>query len=352
MDPGATGVDLGAGTGLLGILAAQAGAGRVVAVDRGPILDLAAAVAQTNGFDRIEHRRRSSLDLDLPRADVVVADQVDGLGADAGLFQCFEDARRRFLAPDGRLVPSALAVHVAPVELPEVAELVARWGERREGLDVTAALPWVRNQRYWVELEADDVLGPAVDGPDEPTGVWGSRRVTGTTTVARAGALGALGTWWSARLSPSVRVTNAPGAEGRVERGHVALPLDHAVEVRPGDVVSIDLRLLHITDEVAWTVRVERDGATVLDERHSTFEGRLDLGDAMALVRSAQPPRLSPSGEVQRLCLDLCDGEHTTTEIVAAVRAAFPERYPSDAAARSAVLGVLSESTQPVQEQP
>src|SRR3954462_4954787 len=75
-------IDVGAGTGILGLLACEAGAARVYAVDAGPILDLARAIAQANGFgDRIIHVRELSTRAVIPElADVVVTDQIGHFG--------------------------------------------------------------------------------------------------------------------------------------------------------------------------------------------------------------------------------------------------------------------------------
>jgi protein arginine N-methyltransferase 1 len=54
--PGDVVLDLGAGTGVLGLLACRAGARRVYAVDGGGILGVARALARANGVaDRITH---------------------------------------------------------------------------------------------------------------------------------------------------------------------------------------------------------------------------------------------------------------------------------------------------------
>ena len=121
-----------------------------------------------------------------------------------------------------------------------------------------------------------------------------------------------------------------------------------AVAVQTGDRVDVDVRLLDVTGELAWTIRVTRPatGAVIVDERHSTFEGRLDLGDALAIVGSGAPPRLSRSGMVERMILDLCDGQRSTADIVEAVRRAHPDRFTTDAEARTRVHAVLLHATE------
>jgi ribosomal protein L11 methylase PrmA len=66
-------LDLGCGTGLLGLLACEAGAARVYAVDAGPILSVARELAAANGFsERIVHISGWSTEIGLPElVDVV-----------------------------------------------------------------------------------------------------------------------------------------------------------------------------------------------------------------------------------------------------------------------------------------
>jgi 2-polyprenyl-3-methyl-5-hydroxy-6-metoxy-1,4-benzoquinol methylase len=61
-------IDMGCGTGLLGLLALEAGAAKVIAVDSGPILELARETFDANGFgDRVEYRRMRSSELTLEK---------------------------------------------------------------------------------------------------------------------------------------------------------------------------------------------------------------------------------------------------------------------------------------------
>ena len=62
-------IDMGCGTGLLGLLALEAGAAKVIAVDSGPIIELARETYEANGFgDRVEYHRMHSSDLTLAAA--------------------------------------------------------------------------------------------------------------------------------------------------------------------------------------------------------------------------------------------------------------------------------------------
>ncbi|PYM93211.1 MAG: SAM-dependent methyltransferase, partial [Candidatus Rokuibacteriota bacterium] len=99
--PGDVVLDLGAGTGILGLMACRAGAKRVYAVDEGPIIGLARDIAAANGLqDRITHIKGLSTRVELPeRVDVVLADQIGRFGLESGILEYFADARARFLKP-------------------------------------------------------------------------------------------------------------------------------------------------------------------------------------------------------------------------------------------------------------
>lgn len=117
--PGSVVVDLGAGTGILGFLALRAGAGRVYAIERHPIVKLARALAAENGFgDRVRFVVGDSRKVTLPeRADLVVSDFVGPFGVDPEMAGSIVDARR-FLKRGGRFVPERSEVWFAPVSDP------------------------------------------------------------------------------------------------------------------------------------------------------------------------------------------------------------------------------------------
>src|SRR5436309_9370770 len=145
--PGDVVLDLGAGTGILGLMACRVGAKRVYAVDEGPIIGLAREIAWANGFqDRINHIKGLSTRVELPeRVDVVLADQIGRFGLESGILEYFADARARFLKPGGVMVPGELALVVAPVECRELSERVEFWGRGPAGYDFRPACTTATN---------------------------------------------------------------------------------------------------------------------------------------------------------------------------------------------------------------
>lgn len=115
---GDTVVDLGTGTGVLAMFAARAGAGVVHAIEYGPIIDAAQAVARDNGIDRIRfHRIHSrSFTLDKP-ADVIVHEQIGEAAFDEHVIANLSDLRDRIMRPGGALIPWGVPMFIEPIPM-------------------------------------------------------------------------------------------------------------------------------------------------------------------------------------------------------------------------------------------
>ncbi|GLS77231.1 50S ribosomal protein L11 methyltransferase [Oharaeibacter diazotrophicus] len=119
--PGDRVLDIGAGTGLLGMMAARAGAGAVTSCEmNAPIAAAATRIVAANGLaDRVRIVAKHSAALDLEadlggRVDVVVSEILanDLLGEYA--LAVMADVVPRLLAPGGRVIPETGAIVVAP----------------------------------------------------------------------------------------------------------------------------------------------------------------------------------------------------------------------------------------------
>ena len=118
--PGTHVLDIGAGSGLLSMMAARAGAGRVVACEHYPVIaDAARRIVAANGYDRqirIVTGNSTELDRDADlegHADVIVSEIVSNNLLAEGVLDTLADAAQRLLAPGGQMIPSGGDVMVA-----------------------------------------------------------------------------------------------------------------------------------------------------------------------------------------------------------------------------------------------
>ena len=114
-------LDLGAGTGVLTLAAARAGARKVYAVEvSGDVRLIRGLCSEYIQKGVVQPIQDWSTSVKLPeRADVLVTETIgnDPFGED--ILELTMDARRRLLTPDARLIPKRLRVLGLPVTVPE-----------------------------------------------------------------------------------------------------------------------------------------------------------------------------------------------------------------------------------------
>ncbi len=344
--PGDVVVDLGSGTGILGLLACRAGARRVYSIDDGAIVGLARAICGANGYaDRMVFVRDISTRLTLPEAaDALVTDQIGRFGFDAGLVTYVRDARRRLLKPAGRTVPEAVTLIAAPIEAAAQWNAVAFWTAPVSGFDVSAVWRSAVSTGYPLHVSPEQLLAEPASVGDLPLSS-GETRVRGRAryVVARPGTLHGIGGWFDARLSRSVTMTNSPLSADRINRRQVLFPIERPVNVRKGDVIEIAMTVLSDEQVVAWTVTVEGEGrGAPVTFSASTFEGMLLSAEDMARTRPEFVPALSAAGRGRRTVLELCDGTRDLSTIEREVLARHPDLFRSASEAAAFVAEVVT----------
>ena len=115
--PGSIVLDIGAGSGILSLIAARAGARHVFAVEPSDIIELARELAAANGFaERMTFIQARSSGLTIPEpVDVIVSDLHGVLPLYRDHIPSIVEARSRYLARDGTLIPSRETLWAAPV---------------------------------------------------------------------------------------------------------------------------------------------------------------------------------------------------------------------------------------------
>lgn len=122
-------LEIGAGSGLLSMMAARAGAERVVACEMvRPVAEAAREIIARNGLsERITVHQKKSSDLvvgvDLPRrADLLVSEIFDAGLLGEYVLAALAHAREHLLAPGAAIVPARATVRMMPIESPEIHE--------------------------------------------------------------------------------------------------------------------------------------------------------------------------------------------------------------------------------------
>jgi len=330
--PGSIVVDLGCGTGILSLLALRAGALRVHAVDTNPAVWLARDLARDNGFgDRLRVHHRSSFEVDLgERADVIVTDLRGSTPFFSENLAAVADARRRWLAPGGTLIPARDRMFVALVETETQWRILEHgWTSlERRGFTADAARSATLNCAYTdadAPLGAEQILSEAkawaeIDYRDAATQAP-SRTSSGDVELAmtRGGTAHALAVWFEATLHDDIGFTNAPGQ--RLVYKRTVLPLLEPVPVTAREIAKVTLRADASGASWAWETEIGKRAHV----RQASFLGTPTDPESLLRESPAATPVLSSRGERAREVLDAMSGNHTLREIGEALKKAHPE---------------------------
>lgn len=154
---GKTVLDVGAGTGILALFAASAGARKVYAVEGTASAEHARRLVAGNGLaDRVEVVGARLDELELPEPiDVVVSEPWGFFLLHERMVEAFLLARDRFLAPGGRLFPGSGRLWLAPFSdaaLYEARLALAAFWEQRDfyGVDLTPMATAATDELFWM----------------------------------------------------------------------------------------------------------------------------------------------------------------------------------------------------------
>ncbi|KAG4990508.1 hypothetical protein JHK87_023965 [Glycine soja] len=138
-------IDVGAGSGILSLFAAQAGAKHVYAVEASEMAEYARKLIAGNPIlgQRITVIKGKVEDVELPeKADILISEPMGTLLVNERMLESYVIARDRFLTPNGKMFPTVGRIHMAPFSdeylFVEIANKALFWRQQNYyGVDLT-----------------------------------------------------------------------------------------------------------------------------------------------------------------------------------------------------------------------
>jgi len=144
---GKTVLDVGAGTGILSVFCAKAGARKVYAVEASNIAKLAQQIVKENGFESvIEVFQQKIEEFSLPsdeKVDIIVSEWMGFYLLHEGMLDSVMFARNKFLAESGTLFPQTATISVAPCKVPSRFDA---WNDV-DGVQMSSLASAIREQK-------------------------------------------------------------------------------------------------------------------------------------------------------------------------------------------------------------
>jgi protein arginine N-methyltransferase 1 len=335
--PGSVVLEIGTGPGIFAILACQLGASRVFAIESGEIIQIARENAAINHCaDRIEFIEDFSTRVTLPaQADVVISDLHGALPLCRLHIPSIVDARRRFLAPRGVLIPREDKIWAAVVQTPELYYgTVGVWERNVLDQGLGAARRLATNKFHEARVKPEELLtAPNLWATLDYTTIESSD-VRGELrwTVERSGTGHGIIVWFDSDLCDGVSFSNSPSAP-RMVYGSLFFPWAHPVAFTPGETVSVQLEATLAGDDYVWRWGTKVSPATRSSEAReqfdqSTLAGVVFSPERLRKTASDYVPQLSGEGLLNRKILEMMDGRTTLEEIAQRLAADNPKRFP------------------------
>lgn len=274
--------DIGAGTGLLGLMASKLGAREVFLFETAEVAGVAAKVLKANRAKNCHIFPCHSTEFqDPPRVDIVVSETLGNYALEENIIETLHDARARFVRDGGVMIPSRITQFVAPVTTPRIDNELRAWERIGHGLDLSVAQAMSFNNAYVRAFKPADLLdggasAVAWDTVNLGADKRGTRKGEATWKPAKPTTVYGLAVWWVADLVPGVSLSTAPDAP-RTHWEQLYFPLTAAVHLKPGESLLASLRSQSSEQtgtHLAWTaVHFDRSGKSLSKQAHDLDKG-------------------------------------------------------------------------------
>lgn len=334
-------LDLGAGLGIHGLMAARAGARKVFLVEPQNVVHAAMDVAKRNGLgDRVQVFQGRIEEIELPeKVDIITSVFTGNLLYSEDLLPSLYFARDRWLKPGGHLIPDRAELMVAVASAkPLHRERIQVWSDHHLGFDYSAIRRYAANGLLDLLEPSEQVQllsAPApIEAADFRTAVATRIDAEVQLPIVKAGICSGLASWLRIRLGDQWLSAgpNEPAIHWRPQ----LMPVDPEFPVRLGDVAQAQVTRPRGGDW-SWRLGVGPERRT-----GSTFLSQPLLASRLRALAPGYQPSLSPSGRLRHVALGLFDGRRAAAEIADELQLEFPGQFVNREEAESFVLSLAA----------
>ena len=263
--------DIGAGTGLIGLMAAKLGAREVLMYEAAEVAGVAAATIKANRARACHLMPCHSTEMeDPPRVDVIVSETLGNYALEENIVATLADAQLRHLKDGGVMIPARIRQFAVPVVSDRIHRELTVWDDVGFELDLSNAREMSLNNVYVRSFRTDELLdgGAAAKVWDTVTlgsDAKGARKGEVSWTVDQAQTAYGFAYWWEAELIEGIALSTAPGGPA-THWEQLYFPLRVPIALEAGESVLVTLRSRSSEEagtHLAWTaVHFDRDGSS------------------------------------------------------------------------------------------
>lgn len=331
-------IDIGTGTGVLAFFACQAGAKKVYAIENTDIIEFAKQIAKDNNMlDKIVFIKEHSMAVTLPeKGNVIISETLGTFALEENVLNILYDAKKRFLKPNGIIIPCSIDIFAVPVEAYDIYQKIDIWKKDLYKINFSAIRDMTMNNYYTRRIESKYLLCNPFPLDHFNLKKANKNVINGAVTylVKKEGILHGLAGWFNVQLSKNIALSNSPLLPS-THWENIFFPIQRPTPVRKGDLIKVNIIGKPKGINLTWEVTVINKGGPSHPSQkiyfnHSTFKGLPISLDTLRDLKDSSKgykPRLSEEGEIELLILNLCNGEKTIQEIAQELKRKYPLRY-------------------------
>jgi protein arginine N-methyltransferase 1 len=323
--------DVGAGSGILTYFALKAGARKVFAIERDGVIEDAKKIAEANGWsDKIIFINQWSDRAKLPeKVDVIISELIGHFGREENLDKFLIDARRRFLKPNGRIIPSWLELYLAPVESKKLRnEFIDFWKNDFYGCDFSLVKNYATSQRYIMDcskkvrfLSPPSLISHTDFYKIEKCSAVFRRKFRVIENGICDGFVG----FFKAGLTSDITISTSP-EKPLTHWKQTFFPLKEAVKIRNNDEIYCEIKGFFQRNNMfwEWNTRIYRNGSEI--RKYSQSDLNIEREEILTGRTDFKPTLTQEAGLLIRT-LNFCDGKRAMEDIALEIFRAYPEKY-------------------------